>query len=83
MDEGACKDKDPNIFYPPDGHNLLLRPAIEVCNTCSVQLDCLEYALTHNILDGVWGGTGRNQRKRIAKARRALRLAVVEPAQAQ
>jgi len=75
MDIGACRGKDQHLFFPPDGHNLLPRPAIEICNTCPVQLACLAYALEHRIDDGVWGGTTRNQRRRILRARRALRLA--------
>jgi WhiB family transcriptional regulator, redox-sensing transcriptional regulator len=72
----ACRGKSPEIFFRDKGHFLGNREAIEICNTCIAQLECLQYALDHHIDDGVWGGTGRNERKRILRARRALRLAI-------
>jgi WhiB family redox-sensing transcriptional regulator len=74
MDAAYCKGYDPDIFYPEDGHYLLAQPAKEICNFCPVQLACLDYALEHHIDDGIWGGTTRNQRRRIRRARARLRL---------
>lgn len=72
MDRAACKGKDPATFFPPNGHNLLTRPAFETCNSCPVQLECLNYALDHNIDHGIWGGTSERERVRIRRGRRAL-----------
>lgn len=73
MNRGACKGLDHNIFFPPNGHNLLTRPAIEACNSCPVQLECLDYALEHNIDHGIWGGTSERARRRMRSERLALR----------
>lgn len=76
MDLAECRGMDPSVFYPEDGHYLLSQPAKEICNFCTVQMSCLKYALDHRIDDGIWGGTTRNQRRRIRRARAArLRLA--------
>lgn len=40
---------------------------------CQARLDCLDYALHHDIWDGIWGGLTPNDRKR---ARRRPRLFV-------
>lgn len=73
MINANCRGQDPDIFFPTNGHNLLTRPAVETCNQCPVQLDCLEYALQHKIDHGIWGGTSERERRRILKGRRTLR----------
>ncbi len=67
MDLGACKGKNSNLFFPGSND---LGPAIAVCSDCPVRLDCLDYALRYEEFDGVWGGTGGEERRRIIKARR-------------
>lgn len=77
MDDGACRNTTID-FFPTNGHHLLTRPAKEICNTCPVQMDCLDYALIHAIDHGVWGGTDEKERRRIRKSRsreNRLRLA--------
>lgn len=69
MKQGACRGSKVN-FFPPNGHNLLTRPALELCNSCPVQMACLDYALANNIDHGIWGGTSERARRRIRKARR-------------
>lgn len=73
MQYGNCKEMDTNVFFPNNGHNLLTRPAVEACNSCPVQMDCLDYALAHNLDHGIWGGTSERERRRIRKGRNALR----------
>lgn len=36
---------------------------------CKVSDQCLEYALTNNIRDGIWGGKTRDERKAIRRTR--------------
>lgn len=38
-------------------------PALALCGTCSVADDCLDYALTHDMRDGVWGGLTPPERR--------------------
>lgn len=76
MKLAACK-KTTLDFFPTNGHNLVNRPLVECCNSCPVQMACLDYALTNHIDHGIWGGTSERARRRILKARKnpALRLA--------
>jgi WhiB family redox-sensing transcriptional regulator len=76
MNEGSCRFYPQALFFPPDGHHTLSEAAREICNFCPVQLTCLEYALTHRLDDGIWGGTTGRERKRIIARRVRLRLAL-------
>ena len=72
----ACRNMDPDIFFPTRGADLA--PALAVCRGCPVREPCLEYALAApNLGDcGCGGGTSERQRRRIRSQRaRARRLA--------
>ncbi len=69
MARGACAQSDPNVFFPHDGVGVEVAKAI--CADCRVTGPCLEYALTHRIEHGVWGGCSERQRRRILRDRRA------------
>jgi len=43
------------------------RPAVRVCQRCPVQESCLDYALTHDIDFGVWGGLTERQRRTLQR----------------
>ncbi len=72
MERGVCRGMNPNIFFPESGHHLLTREALEACNTCPVQMECLDYAITHHLDHGIWGGTSERERVRIRRGRKAL-----------
>ena len=36
-------------------------------SSCAVRQDCLDYALSHNIQEGVWGGKTSDERKAMTK----------------
>ena len=66
----ACRDSDPNLFFPtgstgPAGDQIELATAI--CAQCSVQEECLQYALETNQEAGVWGGYAEDDRRRLRK----------------
>lgn len=69
--DAACRDVDPNIFFDEATTSV----ALDVCRRCCVQAECLDYALTLQIPDGVWGGIDlgaeARQREREARNRRA------------
>lgn len=75
MKYGACRNLPNGIFYPDnDAGNNYASSARAICNSCLHQLDCLNYALDNKIDDGVWGGTTREERRKMQRARRhALR----------
>ncbi|WP_124040084.1 WhiB family transcriptional regulator [Neoactinobaculum massilliense] len=63
-----CAQTDPDLFFPEKGGSTA--PAAAICETCPVQQECLEYALSHDIRHGIWGGMSDNERRRVVKARR-------------
>lgn len=69
----ACIEADPGLFYPdtPVGvnHRQAYAAAREVCGTCPVKLDCLEYAMHERETEGMWGGLTPLEREKVAKTR--------------
>jgi WhiB family transcriptional regulator, redox-sensing transcriptional regulator len=72
--DAACRDTDPDIWFAFDTSDRTARhnqsEAKRICFGCPVIDDCLDYALEHNISDGVWGGLNERERRRVARARR-------------
>ena len=71
--DAACRDTDPDLFFPVGQTG----PAIEhiakakdVCNSCAVKVECLEYSLMTNQDAGVWGGLTEDERRKIRRERR-------------
>ena len=74
----ACRDHDPELFFPVGAHG----PALEqlaaakaVCGTCPLRAACLDWALETGQEAGVWGGTGEDDRR----AMRRTTLQVGQP----
>ena len=63
--EALCAETDIEAFHPEKGGST--RVAKAICAGCDVRQQCLDYALTNRIPDGVWGGLSPLERK----ARRA------------
>jgi WhiB family redox-sensing transcriptional regulator len=64
-EQARCRGKDPEAFF---GRNLTeARDAIRTCERCSVQQECLDYAVTEGIEIGVWGGLTERQRRAYAR----------------
>ena len=79
MDEAACANMAPEIFFPvtelrETGQRRRLRtnyePARRICNNCVEKDLCLEYALRWNVKFGMWGGTTPRERSMIRQDRR-------------
>jgi WhiB family redox-sensing transcriptional regulator len=57
------------VFFPPPAferkEEKLQREARakEICTTCSVRKDCLEYAVRIREPHGIWGGLNESERK--------------------
>lgn len=67
MDKAACKGMDFNTFFPKIGHSDLAKMARTVCESCPVQVRCLEFANNNNIMYGIWGGLSVLERKRTGR----------------
>lgn len=68
---GACRSKDPELFYGPDGEGVnaykrRVRAAKRVCFGCPIRDECLAWALETGERYGVWGGMTERERQRIA-----------------
>lgn len=60
--QAACRDMDPNIFFP--GRTDSLAPARAVCATCPVMAECRDYGLSLSYNEGgVYGGLSHKDRK--------------------
>jgi WhiB family redox-sensing transcriptional regulator len=69
-EDAAClSHDDPDIWFPGPNDEAC-RKAKDICAGCPVREPCLEYALANHIRDGVWGGYGEYERKRIRRRRR-------------
>lgn len=68
--EAACNDVDPDLFFPIGSTGpavAQIKAAKAVCDDCTVQPSCLEFALATNQESGVWGGTDEEERRRLRK----------------
>lgn len=77
--EAACRDTNPDLFFPvgTTGQALVqIEQARIVCRACPVQSDCLEYALTTNQDAGIWGGTSEEERRKLRRAQLARQKAI-------
>ncbi|MYY05817.1 MULTISPECIES: WhiB family transcriptional regulator [unclassified Streptomyces] len=66
----ACRDEDPDLFFPIGTTGPALVQAEEaktVCRGCPVREQCLRWALENNQDAGVWGGLGENERRALKR----------------
>jgi WhiB family transcriptional regulator, redox-sensing transcriptional regulator len=64
--DAACRDVDPELFFPISTTGAALRQVYEakrICRGCPAQFQCLAWALEHEVTDGVWGGTTEAERR--------------------
>lgn len=66
-----CRNMDTNMWFPEKGHmpTTFVR---EVCFSCDVQLQCLEYAQSNRMEEGVWGGCTNGERENLRRGRTTL-----------
>jgi WhiB family redox-sensing transcriptional regulator len=65
MLRGACRQVDPELFFPiavKGPAERQVREAKAVCSACAVRPDCLSYALAA-MPEGIWGGTTPQERQ--------------------
>lgn len=77
-----CRDTDPDLFFPvgTTGQALVqIDRAKEVCDQCTVKVDCLEFALETNQDSGIWGGTSEEERRKLRREYVAIQKRGIEP----
>ncbi|GAA3478899.1 WhiB family transcriptional regulator [Streptomyces yanii] len=69
----ACRDEDPDLFFPIGSTGPALvqtEEAKEVCRGCPVREQCLEWAMENGQGSGVWGGLGEAERRALKRRTR-------------
>jgi len=69
----ACRDVDPELFFPigNTGPALLqIDEAKQVCARCKVVEACLQWALESGQDSGVWGGLSEDERRALKRRAR-------------
>ncbi|MGH9296946.1 MAG: WhiB family transcriptional regulator, partial [Acidimicrobiales bacterium] len=67
----ACRGPQALVFFPPSyverKEERLAREgeARDICRSCSVRAECLEYALRIKEPHGIWGGLNESERKHL------------------
>lgn len=70
----ACRGPNQVIFFPPprlerrSDKRLREQRAKEICQMCSVRLECLNFAIDIREQHGIWGGMTENERREVAIA---------------
>ena len=60
----ACVGYDPELWFADDASTQGredFRDAQEICASCPVSTECLDYARKNRITDGIWGGKSREK----------------------
>jgi WhiB family transcriptional regulator, redox-sensing transcriptional regulator len=69
----ACLLADPDLFFPISSAGPAerqIRRAKTICGGCPVREKCLEFALSHELTYGIWGGTTPEDRQRDRRRKR-------------
>ena len=76
-DTPACAGIDVEIFFTEEKRNYTNLDFIKkMCNTCSVRVECFEYAI-ENLVHGVWAGTTKDERDKYRSKRGIVGKTVV------
>lgn len=73
--KAACRGPQSAVFFPPPQferkEDKLHREdrAKEICASCSVRRDCLDYAIAIREPHGIWGGLNESERKDLLASR--------------
>lgn len=68
--DAACVGADPELFFPVGDSGPAVQQAErakQVCHSCPVESQCLEWALNTGRTTGVWGGTDEEERRRLRR----------------
>lgn len=80
-ERAACRDTDPEIFFPlPGASGGLDREAIakRLCGRCPVARECLREALVRDEGAGIWGGFNARERRELLRIASTLESTAAE-----
>ena len=64
QESSLCRGVDTNIFFPHDEKDPCIALAKEACGRCPAVDQCLNFALVHNLNDGIYGGLTEKERSK-------------------
>jgi|HubBroStandDraft_1064217.scaffolds.fasta_scaffold971353_1 WhiB family redox-sensing transcriptional regulator len=70
--QGACLHADPDVFFPISAAGASapqIRMARAICAGCVVRVACTDFAVEHRDVQGIWGGTTDDERKKLRRSR--------------
>jgi WhiB family redox-sensing transcriptional regulator len=73
----ACRDEDPELFFPIGTTGPAIRQVDEakaVCRRCDAIEECLTWALDSDQDAGVWGGLDEDERRALKRSRVRIAL---------
>ncbi len=74
--QAACTGFQPLFFANGELGGETARRAKEICDTCPVSTECLEFALETNQRAGIWGGATEDERRSLRRRWLATRKRV-------
>ena len=81
-DSAACRDADPDLFFPDAGDRSArakVKTAKLICRSCPVGVTCLSWALATGQEAGIWGGLTEDERRRLHHRGHGSRPAAYSP----
>lgn len=69
-EQARCREVDGDLFFADKGEQARTHAAKRLCQQCEVAKPCLEYALAHPGIAGVWGATTERDRQELKRRRR-------------
>lgn len=67
----VCAQVDPELFFPENKMDAVQKIKVvrPLCESCEFRKPCLEYALKHRDLYGIWGGATEQERQLMRRRR--------------
>lgn len=69
-EQHACAGVPLEMFFPVVKG--ISRKTIEICNSCPVKTECLNYAISNGIEYGIWGGMTERERAPLMRTHQKL-----------
>jgi WhiB family redox-sensing transcriptional regulator len=63
LPDAACSPMTADLFFVTPGERT--DPAKQICSLCPEKAACLQWALEHREMEGIWGGTSPLERDRV------------------
>jgi WhiB family transcriptional regulator, redox-sensing transcriptional regulator len=66
-ESAACRECDPEVWFPASRAQAAAKPAKQVCRGCELVDACKERALATGEEYGIWGGLTEDERRRLRR----------------